>query len=1532
MADSTLKFDIDTGQAQKSVDDLSQRTERLDQLLAGAHVLSIDDSTAKSSLDDLVTSTGDLASAFDDALKPRELSVTVPQIEIPKVELPDIPDIDLGFKPIEFGSIDEGKQLLAEMALAGKRGTAEFEELKGRVAGASREAADLQKELDKINDELGDVPPDPFNFLATASALEGLSGVGDVIGGFAEKGIESRDALRQMTAQTGLMGEELEKLKDAADDAFVQGVGESLAEARLAVSATQKAMGKLFSDEDVSSLTVRFAAIGKAFDKEAGEVAAKSRTFAQNFSITDADKLGDLVALGMQKANGAMDDVLDTLDEYSQLAVQAGFDSEEWVGTLVKGVELGARDTDKLADTIKETQIRLRAGDISAAFEDTISPIDDTIKGIIKLGETGKLSVKEVMLQSSEAINSAFDSGTISETMRSKLQVAISGTPAEDLGAQLYGKVFGAPIDTAQISEQAKLAGQQIQDGIGSVSFFEKAGRQFELLKTKTSEFFAPFIAGAGNALQTVSQLGPGINAVFSKDSPLNAFLTGGLGKVKTLLATLIPGFASVGTAGAAAGTATAAGFAPVVATILPIVLAIGAVVGAFVLAYNKSESFRQKIDDIKVKITDFIENALKKIEPVFDAIGQVVGVIGEAIAVLVEGALDAMILQFEIAFNVISAVVGVLYSIGKAIADFVARLIGFNDVGDLFSKAFEGVKAVIGFVKSGVQEAKFAFEGFKAAINSLGDTAGKLWNQLKSFDIGGFFNTLVGGINDAADAAAAKVREARFNASFSDAGKSVADSFAKALDANLAAVKGGTRTLDEGFAKVREMVERFKQLNTTLASSNPELFKESVALLESYREKLVEVKAETTKAPAILSTVVKPTVSTEKLDFSDVVEKATREAEDLRAQMRIAAIADDHKREVAALDEKLRITKRGIQDEEDAIKKRIDEALEKKKTASAEEGKVIDVQIKQEQEAYQALANKRAAYEEQSAADRLSIERKYLTARLAAAAEARAAQQNAELQSLALQKEMLDAQITELSKTEEERTKTAKAREGKSLSGVFEQSFTIQSEAIRKQNDLSIRNAVESSQDFQKIREDLIAANAQSVADGKKTQAELELEIEQALLTEVQRRRDNALSVEYQMDRKTQFQINQLRLQLLDQQIATATDKRAAALNIETALVATALEFQKGLYDAFFAGIDEARAADLEKQKAANAEAFSDLLGRVQDGTTSYYDAIDERLKLQQESVEIEDELNSRRFQDASRFWEDLTGVINDSAASSLSSTVVTIDGKLEEIGSSIKGTAEEESQHMTDLLEQSAAKFVAITAEAAVSGKNILTSSLNVGLEIMLKFLEKQILVWVAGIFGQSVSQLGLAGTLVAAGLTSAMYALVGVAKVALSGRFHDGGYTGDGGEWEPAGIVHKGEFVHTAGTTRHYWQPIHHIHEGTFEKHYIRRDEVRREYAKPMELSPFFCDERGRIIPVAGPAYGGGYVGQPSPEQLALAARIERAAQALEAASGSIPQRITTHHEVAPIAIDVAATVDPSQLAAATRHHHHVALNRG
>jgi tape measure domain-containing protein len=69
-------------------------------------------------------------------------------------------------------------------------------------------------------------------------------------------------------------------------------------------------------------------------------------------------------------------------------------------------------------------------------------------------------------------------------------------------------------------------------------------------------------------------------------------------------------------------------------------------------------------------------------------------------------------------------------------------------------------------------------------------------------------------------------------------------------------------------------------------------------------------------------------------------------------------------------------------------------------------------------------------------------------------------------------------------------------------------------------------------------------------------------------------------------------------------------------------------------------------------------------------------------------------------------------------------------------------------------------------------------------------------------------------IAATLVAlaAGLVKAR----GIAQAALGG-FAEGGYTGDGGKFQPAGTVHKGEFVITAEKTRKFRPLLEAIHTG-------------------------------------------------------------------------------------------------------------------
>lgn len=57
-------------------------------------------------------------------------------------------------------------------------------------------------------------------------------------------------------------------------------------------------------------------------------------------------------------------------------------------------------------------------------------------------------------------------------------------------------------------------------------------------------------------------------------------------------------------------------------------------------------------------------------------------------------------------------------------------------------------------------------------------------------------------------------------------------------------------------------------------------------------------------------------------------------------------------------------------------------------------------------------------------------------------------------------------------------------------------------------------------------------------------------------------------------------------------------------------------------------------------------------------------------------------------------------------------------------------------------------------------------------------------------------------------------------GIALVtSIAGGFAKGGYTGDGGKYEPAGIVHKGEFVNTKEKTATSKKALTAIHEGKF-----------------------------------------------------------------------------------------------------------------
>lgn len=74
-------------------------------------------------------------------------------------------------------------------------------------------------------------------------------------------------------------------------------------------------------------------------------------------------------------------------------------------------------------------------------------------------------------------------------------------------------------------------------------------------------------------------------------------------------------------------------------------------------------------------------------------------------------------------------------------------------------------------------------------------------------------------------------------------------------------------------------------------------------------------------------------------------------------------------------------------------------------------------------------------------------------------------------------------------------------------------------------------------------------------------------------------------------------------------------------------------------------------------------------------------------------------------------------------------------------------------------------------------------------------------------AGGVAKAGQQGGIWGVLLYAAVYAVVMAAVMGLTAAATGGFAEGGYTGDGGKFEPAGVVHKGEYVMPANMVRHY-----------------------------------------------------------------------------------------------------------------------------
>lgn len=896
-------------------------------------------------------------------------------------------------------TIAEQKKALSELQKTGKQNTQEYNRLLKSLTATKNELVSVQKAGKDagatIDSAFSGATEDVNTFKKAVTGIastinvsaiaEGLQGGSEALVSFAERGLEVERALKLVQAQTGATIEEVEQLQSRAEDAFRKGVGESVSDAIRTLSSAQQILGDTFDADQVAEFATGAEAVAKVLDTDVNEVVLKSSNLIKNFGL-DADEAFNLIALGARDAKTAQDDVLDTIAEYSGFFNEAGVSAEQFINALTVGAEEGAFNTDKIADSIKEASIRLNAGDVTRALKgiseeaeatgNTLAQsLTKTVQSVITSGENGTLELKDVLVQANKEIEDAFESGGISESLRQQFQVAIAGTPAEDIGTELFSRVVegfatvdfsediaqqitsafaGVPaelesefsaisdavsngfIDSTQALEQSLQAvnasfeaggiGEQLRDqlitaldpeaikkraeevgdavaqAITPVSFGETLAREFEIFSTSALSFLAPVANSLGTVLGTVSQFAPTLQALKNLDIPQVTKAFDVLGKAGSRAMSLLTGKLGL------------------------IITAIGAVTAAVTYAYENFEPFRAVVDDV----FGFIVAVFEEIKPIFVEIGNVAIEFGSLW-------FEFVITPFEIAFEVISSVVGV-------VVDLVSDIFDLGDSADSTATFMDTLSSAVDFVVFSLQTAGNVLRGVKSAFVAIKDGIKTAIDALTSGNIVEAFKAFVGIGDSAVDA---------FKSGFETLPEAVEEGTQDALDAGTQALSDHEKELVKQYNK---LFNATKDFNTALTAEEKKRLDKALKDIRTANEEATkEAIAEATKA-------------------SELLAKLQAETDKQIADTRIASIEDTRDRELAVLQEKEKAVRKENADATEEILKITREGSEKRSQlleALAEREKARLVEIEREKTALR----KRFAEEDAQLATQLAQE-----------------------------------------------------------------------------------------------------------------------------------------------------------------------------------------------------------------------------------------------------------------------------------------------------------------------------------------------------------------------------------------------------------------------------------------------------------------------------------------------------------------------------------------------------------------------------
>ncbi|WP_233416669.1 phage tail tape measure protein, partial [Streptomyces sp. N35] len=168
----------------------------------------------------------------------------------------------------------------------------------------------------------------------------------------------------RLGAQLGATPAEAAKYGKIAGQLYSKGVTGDFQQAADAIRATMTAglAPPGATTAQLEQISTKAADLANTFEVDLGQATNAVGQMMKTGLAANADEAFDVMTRGFQVMGPRADDLADTFNEYSVQFQNMGLSAEMATGILAQGMKAGARDTDLVADTIKEFSLEAVQG------------------------------------------------------------------------------------------------------------------------------------------------------------------------------------------------------------------------------------------------------------------------------------------------------------------------------------------------------------------------------------------------------------------------------------------------------------------------------------------------------------------------------------------------------------------------------------------------------------------------------------------------------------------------------------------------------------------------------------------------------------------------------------------------------------------------------------------------------------------------------------------------------------------------------------------------------------------------------------------------------------------------------------------------------------------------------------------------------------------------------------------------------------------------------------------------------------------